>query len=187
MLQACDLALSKLSSVGQPLSTLKASLWDRSHYMTQYRKFAPLGDWLSTQHADQVVLTIADIEQLVGPLGRSALTPQFWANTKHHASRRSQWLDNGYHAYFRPKENSVEFKRVTARGAGWTDRELVACIGAYRMLWDAQNSGETINKSELRRKIVSENLSARGDGAYERRMQNISAVIEELGLDFVKG
>jgi 5-methylcytosine-specific restriction protein A len=44
-----------------------------------------------------------------------------------------------------------------------------------------------LNKSALRRDVVHKELSARSEGAYEFRMQNISAVLQELGLDRVKG
>jgi hypothetical protein len=72
-------------------------------------------------------------------------------------------------------------------GSGWTDAELAACVRAYRELWLGQQSGTKMNKSALRRKVVEADLSARGAGAYEFRMQNISAVMEELGLPIVQG
>ncbi|WP_301750092.1 HNH endonuclease signature motif containing protein [uncultured Erythrobacter sp.] len=70
---------------------------------------------------------------------------------------------------------------------GWTEAELSACVRAYRELWLAQQAGIKMNKSALRRKVVEVHLSARGAGAYEFRMQNISAVMEELGLPIVQG
>lgn len=72
-------------------------------------------------------------------------------------------------------------------GSGWTNAELAACVRAYRELWLAQQSGMKMNKSALRRRVVETDLSARGAGAYEFRMQNISAVMEELGLPIVQG
>lgn len=72
-------------------------------------------------------------------------------------------------------------------GTVWSDRELDACVAAYRRLWMAQEQGSTLNKSALRREVVARVMPGRGEGAYERRMQNISAVIQDLGLPLVKG
>mgnify|MGYP001449089589 CR=1 FL=1 len=72
-------------------------------------------------------------------------------------------------------------------GSGWSSAELEACVRAYRQLWVAQQAGTNMNKSALRREVVQQALSNRGEGAYERRMQNISAVMDELGLPFVQG
>ncbi|WP_146037372.1 HNH endonuclease [Novosphingobium guangzhouense] len=71
--------------------------------------------------------------------------------------------------------------------AGWSLTELDACVRAYRQLWLAWQEGASVNKSLLRRNVLRESLPKRGEAAYERRMQNISAVIEELGLPFVGG
>lgn len=72
-------------------------------------------------------------------------------------------------------------------GSGWSAAELEACVRAYRQLWVAQQAGTNMNKSALRREVVQQALSDRGEGAYERRMQNISAVMDELGLPFIHG
>lgn len=72
-------------------------------------------------------------------------------------------------------------------GSGWTAAELDACVGAYHQLWVAQQAGSNMNKSALRRQVVQQAMPNRGEGAYERRMQNISAVVDELGLPFVQG
>lgn len=72
-------------------------------------------------------------------------------------------------------------------GSGWSTAELDACVHAYRQLWVAQEAGRVMNKSALRREVVQRAMPNRGEGAYERRMQNISAVMDELGLPFVQG
>ncbi|HEY9090642.1 HNH endonuclease [Parasphingorhabdus sp.] len=76
---------------------------------------------------------------------------------------------------------------ASSKGEGWTDQELAACVAAYRELWLAQEAGTKVNKSALRRAVVKAALQARGESAYEFRMQNISAVIDELGLGYVQG
>lgn len=72
-------------------------------------------------------------------------------------------------------------------GSDWSEGELAACVRAYRELWLAQQAGTKMNKSALRRRVVQASLWARGEAAYEFRMQNISAVMEELGLPIVQG
>lgn len=72
-------------------------------------------------------------------------------------------------------------------GAGWTAAELEASVQAYHMLWVAQQAGRGMNKSALRREVVQQAMPNRSEGAYERRMQNISAVMDELGLPFAQG
>ena len=76
---------------------------------------------------------------------------------------------------------------ASPKGEGWTDQELGACVAAYRELWLAQEANTKVNKSALRRQVVKNALLARGESAYEFRMQNISAVIDELGLGYVQG
>lgn len=86
---------------------------------------------------------------------------------------------------------SAEGTRTVTVGSGsgsdWSEDELSACVRAYRELWLAQQAGTKMNKSALRRRVVPDSLSARGEGAYEFRMQNISAVMEELGITIVQG
>jgi 5-methylcytosine-specific restriction protein A len=78
-------------------------------------KYKPLGDFLAAQTAEEVVLTLSDIEALVGGLPAKATTHQFWANAKdYHTSRRSQWLDNGFEATFLPRAATVKFARQIA-------------------------------------------------------------------------
>jgi 5-methylcytosine-specific restriction enzyme A len=74
-----------------------------------------------------------------------------------------------------------------AAGSGWSDAELEACVIAYRQLWLAQQSSQAINKSALRRSLLENVLRGRSATAYERRLQNISAVMDELGLSYVQG
>ncbi|OHD06270.1 DUF7662 domain-containing protein [Sphingopyxis sp. RIFCSPHIGHO2_12_FULL_65_19] len=155
------------------------------------RKYKPLFDYLSMQTAASLLLPLSSIEEIVGWLPDGAATSQFWANTQYHLSRRSAWLDAGYHAFYDAGRRSVRFERVATpnnpSSSGWTDDELEACVGAYRQLWTAQQKGTKLNKSALRREILATALSARNHSAYERRMQNISAVLAAMNLEWVKG
>lgn len=153
-----------------------------------------LGDRLRSTTDDDVTLTFAEIEGMVGPLPPEALKPQFWANAEgHHDARRRQWLGNGFKAYLNPDRNTVRFVRSPRHATDsrddqpWTDEELRACIGAYRTLWLAEQRGESLSKSTVRRHTLDVALQGRAKGAYEFRMQNISAVLDDLGLPFVRG
>ncbi|MET4688832.1 HNH endonuclease [Sinorhizobium fredii] len=155
-------------------------------------RYAALGDFLLAQNSNEFVMTLVEIEKLVGSLPSEARTSQFWANAKgYHQARRNQWLKAGYKAYFLPQNDAVRFVLSTddalpAR-TNWTSDELRACVDAYHQLWLAERQGVHIDKSRLRREVLEKALSNRRDGAYEYRMQNISAVLDELGMEPVTG
>jgi hypothetical protein len=149
-------------------------------------KYQPLRDYLNRQQEETLFLDLATIEQMVGPLPQDAATPQFWANTRHHLARRRMWLEAGYLAYYERNGSRVRFERAAA-GKGWSDEELLACVIAYRRLWAAELQGLKLDKTALRREVVRGPLSRRGEGAYERRMQNISAVVADMGVEPVAG
>ncbi|MBP0629920.1 HNH endonuclease signature motif containing protein [Cupriavidus sp. AcVe19-1a] len=68
---------------------------------------------------------------------------------------------------------------------GWSDAELEASVNAYKRMARAAAAGERINKSGIYREL--ETRYGRAAGAFERRMQNISAVLQDLGSDWVPG
>ncbi|MGO6705996.1 HNH endonuclease [Rhizobium leguminosarum] len=72
-------------------------------------------------------------------------------------------------------------------GRDWTDAELFACVVAYRDLQMEEQAGVRVNKTEKRNSVLRGALSSRSAGAYEFRMANISAVLEELGLPTLNG
>lgn len=75
-------------------------------------KFEPLGDYLRGQATAEVRMSLDEISRLVGPLGETAASPQFWANAKgHHSYRRRHWFDAGFEAFYEPANNSVRFVR----------------------------------------------------------------------------
>ncbi|WP_419735642.1 HNH endonuclease [Pseudomonas sp. COR18] len=68
---------------------------------------------------------------------------------------------------------------------GWSNEELLASVEAYRLMAQKQESGVSYSKKQ-----VYEELAARFDRtakAFEYRMQNISAVFDELGLPWIPG
>lgn len=74
-------------------------------------KYRPLFDYLSSRNENSVQIPLADIEKMVGTLPGTARTHQFWANTGHHLARRRNWLKAGFHAFFRPADDTVLFER----------------------------------------------------------------------------
>jgi 5-methylcytosine-specific restriction protein A len=153
-------------------------------------RYAGLGAYLQHQDVELLRLTFDEIEALIAPyaLPAEARKRQFWANTgAHHATRREQWLGAGYRAFLESADGRVRFERASGAESLWSQAELGACVMAYRELWLAQEAGVPMAKAALRRKVVASSLNGRSEAAYERRMQNISAVIDELGMQFVRG
>lgn len=66
--------------------------------------------------------------------------------------------------------------------AGWTHAELAASVQAYKHMLTAEKPPV---KAHIYRDLA--NRFERKAGAYERRMQNISAIYEEHGLPWVPG
>lgn len=153
-------------------------------------KYRPLFDYLSARSDASLSLSLAEIEAMVGPLPSAVTTSRFWANTQHHTRRRA-WLEAGYHAFYQKRLHAVRFDRVATPAPTsspvWTDEELAACVSAYHQLWLAQKIGVTLNKSALRRQTIATALTVRNNSAYEKRMQNISAILANKQIEWVKG
>jgi 5-methylcytosine-specific restriction protein A len=155
--------------------------------------YDPLGDYLGTIRDSSVELSLDDIANLVGSLPPEAETPQFWANARnYHHSRRRQWLDNDFEAFLDRPRRIVRFIRSPTKTGDesddrWTYEELHYCVMIYRQLWLADRQGRKVNKAQYRRDALEGPLKGRSNGSYEYRMQNISAVIDELGLPIVSG
>lgn len=79
-------------------------------------RYAPLGAYLRSLTTSEVRLRLSEIETLIGgALPRDAWTPQFWANASdYHTSRRGQWLNAGFFAFFERRTETVLFERTTA-------------------------------------------------------------------------
>ena len=73
-----------------------------------------------------------------------------------------------------------------AKSTPYSDRELRDTIKLYFQFLEADRAGTKIAKTSAYRVLV-ERYGARSKGSYESKMQNISAVMEAIGLPFVKG
>ncbi|MEB0206087.1 HNH endonuclease [Pseudomonas sp. CCC3.1] len=68
---------------------------------------------------------------------------------------------------------------------GWSHEELEASVQAYREMLEKQAAGIKFVKKHIYRGLAER--FDRKAGAFERRMQNISAIYEERGLKWVLG
>ena len=68
---------------------------------------------------------------------------------------------------------------------GWSDKELAASVEAYREMLKKQAEDKAFVKAHIYRGLAAR--FGRDEGAFERRMQNISAIYEARGLVWVKG
>ena len=80
------------------------------------RKYDPLTRYLAGLTADEVTLTFAEIEQLVGtPLPRTAWGPAFWSNSREGVFRVRPWVRVGWRvarAQLRGAAPAVTFERL---------------------------------------------------------------------------
>jgi 5-methylcytosine-specific restriction protein A len=70
---------------------------------------------------------------------------------------------------------------------GWSDEELEASVDGYLKMWALERSGQTFKKSAENRLLRDGPLNLRSASSIEYRMQNISAVFEQLGLQRITG
>lgn len=75
-----------------------------------------------------------------------------------------------------------------SRSAGsWSDDELSAAVAAYALMLQHQRDGVPYSKADVNRRLRRGILVGRTRASVEYRMQNISAVLDSLGLDRVSG
>lgn len=68
----------------------------------------------------------------------------------------------------------------------WSRAEVEATVSSYFAMLERELQGESYNKSESRRHLMKL-LDGRPDGAVERKHQNISAILIELGFPYISG
>lgn len=69
----------------------------------------------------------------------------------------------------------------------WSEAEFASAVTAYLKMLAAHKTAQPFNRAEIRRDLLSGPLAGRSESAFEYRMQNISAVLEFLGHDFLPG
>jgi hypothetical protein len=68
----------------------------------------------------------------------------------------------------------------------WSREEVEAAVSDYLHMLTLELSGQTYNKSEHRRNLQTK-LRGRSEGSIERKHQNISAVLIDLGCPYISG
>ncbi len=71
------------------------------------------------------------------------------------------------------------------KGPGWGDGELDVIVGDYFAMLAAELAGKPYVKAEHRRRV--EAGTGRSKGSVEFKLQNISAVLDELGMAWIAG
>lgn len=73
-----------------------------------------------------------------------------------------------------------------AKGESWSDEEVAATVADYMRMLTLELSGQQYNKTAHRRALL-QLLDGRSDAAVELKHQNISAVLRDLGCNWVSG
>lgn len=76
---------------------------------------------------------------------------------------------------------------IPTEKSGWSDAELEASVDAYLKMLSLEQSGQTFRKSVENQLLRDGPLSKRSASSVEYRMQNISAVMEQLDLLRITG
>lgn len=70
---------------------------------------------------------------------------------------------------------------------GWSNQELEASVNAYLKMLSLEQNNQTFRKADENRLLREGPLSKRSASSVEYRMQNISAVMEQLDLPRIAG
>jgi hypothetical protein len=81
---------------------------------------------------------------------------------------------------------SPEERHRSRVGEDWSDAEVRATVADYLDMLVAESAGRPYSKAEHRRALL-ERLDGRSAGAVEFKHANISAAMERLGLEYIKG
>jgi len=69
----------------------------------------------------------------------------------------------------------------------WTEAENRAIVDDYLAMLALEGAGESYNKTEHRNALIESMGGTRSPGSIERKHQNISSVMLQLGLPYIKG
>jgi hypothetical protein len=74
---------------------------------------------------------------------------------------------------------------ATKEGTDWTADEVALLVGSYFLMLAEERAGRDYNKSEYRRSVIA--AIGRKPGSIERKLQNVSAVLDEIGIPWIQG
>lgn len=72
------------------------------------------------------------------------------------------------------------------RNAPWNLEEVSAAVEAYFSMHQSQMAGRSINKAKVYQSLANDNPN-RSAKAFERKFQNISAILLELNMPYCSG
>lgn len=75
----------------------------------------------------------------------------------------------------------------TDKAAEWSDEEIDATVQAYFKMLELEQRGERYQKAIFNEELRRGALARRTKASVEYRMQNISAVLEDLGMPRIQG
>ncbi|MEH2539217.1 MULTISPECIES: DUF3883 domain-containing protein [unclassified Bradyrhizobium] len=70
-------------------------------------------------------------------------------------------------------------------GKPWSEDEVSAVVKSYFRMLALEKAGTPYNKSENRRRLME--VVSRSEGSIERKLQNVSAVLDVLGAQWING
>lgn len=70
-------------------------------------------------------------------------------------------------------------------GTPWTESEISAVVDSYFRMLASERAGTTYSKAQNRRQLMT--IVHRSEGSIERKLQNISAVLDMLGTQWING
>lgn len=76
---------------------------------------------------------------------------------------------------------------VVETGSEWSDEEITATVAAYFEMLAKEMNRQPFNKAEYNRKLREGPLHARSKGAVELKLANISSVLADADLPWIKG
>jgi hypothetical protein len=74
---------------------------------------------------------------------------------------------------------------ASKEGTDWTADEVAVLVGSYFLMLAEERADREYNKSEYRRSVIA--AIGRKPGSIERKLQNVSAVLDEIGVPWIQG
>jgi hypothetical protein len=84
-------------------------------------------------------------------------------------------------------ERAIDSRPRGSRPGDWTEAENRAIVDDYLVMLALECTGKPYSKTEHRNALIKAMGGTRSRGSIERKHQNISAVMLQLGLPYVKG
>ena len=90
------------------------------------------------------------------------------------------------HQSFRYAAKDIDEFNMAERPAPWSEAEVEAIVADYFHMLTLELAGQAVNKT-VHRNALKRLLNDRPDGSVERKHQNVSAILLELGCPYIRG